>query len=170
MSFHDPLEGTEIRDLRNSVSMEIIDVQWRGYRLPFLHSFSTAHSVMTAREGIIVQVMTSQGISGLGEIAPLPAFTGESLADACALLPSLDQLCISVWMPMRPGTLKKLSLSSLNASHTTSSTSSSPWRPTISWECARSARQSPSRLQPTKQCTASRAPASSSRARQLISL
>jgi len=89
MSFHDPLEGTEIRDLRNSVSMEIIDVQWRGYRLPFLHSFSTAHSVMTAREGIIVQVMTSQGISGLGEIAPLPAFTGESLADACALLPSL---------------------------------------------------------------------------------
>src|SRR5438105_13345997 len=86
MSFHDPLEGTEIRDLRNSVSMEIIDVQWRGYRLPFRHSFSTAHNVMTAREGIIVQVITSQGISGLGEIAPLPAFTGESLADACAHL------------------------------------------------------------------------------------
>ena len=89
MSFHDPLEGTEIRDLRNSVSMEIIDVQWRGYRLPFLHSFSTAHSVMTAREGIIVQVMTSQGISGLGEIAPLPAFTGESLVHTHTLLPSL---------------------------------------------------------------------------------
>ena len=89
MSFHDPLEGTEIRDLRNSVSMEIIDVQWRGYRLPFLHSFSTAHSVMTAREGIIVQVTTRQGITGIGEIAPLPAFGGGSLADAATLLPAL---------------------------------------------------------------------------------
>jgi o-succinylbenzoate synthase len=78
-----------IRDLRNIISMKIIDILWRGYRLPFLHSFSTAHSVMTAREGIIVQVITSQGISGLGEIAPLPAFTGESLAHAHTLLPSL---------------------------------------------------------------------------------
>src|SRR5260370_19651698 len=78
-----------LRDLRNVVNMEIIDVQWRSYRLPFLQNFSTAHNVMTAREGIIVQVITSQGISGLGEIAPLPAFTGESLAHACALLPSL---------------------------------------------------------------------------------
>jgi len=85
----DPLEDTETRDIRNTVSMDIIDVQWRSYRLPFLHSFSTAHSVMTAREGIIVQVITSQGISGLGEIAPLPAFTGDSLAHARVLLPSL---------------------------------------------------------------------------------
>ena len=78
-----------IRDLRNIIGMRIIDIQWRSYRLPFLHSFSTAHSVMTAREGIIVQVITSQGISGLGEIAPLPAFTGESLAHTHTLLPSL---------------------------------------------------------------------------------
>src|SRR5205085_10004209 len=85
----DPLQDTETRDIRNTVSMEIIDVQWRSYRLPFLHNFSTAHSVMTAREGIIVQVRTSQGISGLGEIAPLPAFTGESLAHTHTLLPSL---------------------------------------------------------------------------------
>lgn len=69
--------------------IDIIDVQWRGYHLPFLHSFSTAHSVMTAREGIIVEVLTKQGVSGFGEIAPLPSFTGGSLADACALLPSL---------------------------------------------------------------------------------
>jgi L-Ala-D/L-Glu epimerase len=78
-----------LRELRKTVSMDIIDVRWRSYRLPFLHSFSTAHSVMTAREGIIVQVTTSQGISGFGEVAPLPAFAGESLAHACALLPPL---------------------------------------------------------------------------------
>lgn len=44
---------------------------------------------MTAREGIIVQVTTWQGISGIGEIAPLPAFGGGSLADARKLLPAL---------------------------------------------------------------------------------
>ena len=69
--------------------MKIVDVQWRNYRLPFLNSFSTAHSIMTAREGIIVQVTTRRGISGIGEIAPLPAFGGESLADARKLLPAL---------------------------------------------------------------------------------
>ncbi len=78
--------------LRHAGSMKIVDIQWHTYRLPFLHSFSTAHSVMTAREGIIVQVTTRQGISGIGEIAPLPAFGGGSFADACALLPALVAL------------------------------------------------------------------------------
>jgi len=69
--------------------MNIIDIRWRAYRLPFLHSFNTAHGVLTAREGIIVQVNTDQGITGTGEIAPLPAFAGGSLADALELLPAL---------------------------------------------------------------------------------
>jgi L-alanine-DL-glutamate epimerase-like enolase superfamily enzyme len=69
--------------------MKIVDIQWRTYRLPFVNSFSTAHGVMTAREGIIVQVTGEQGISGIGEIAPLPAFNGESVADACTLLQAL---------------------------------------------------------------------------------
>src|SRR6266496_4259566 len=81
-----------LRDLGDARSMKIIDIQWRTYRLPFLHSFSTAYSVMTTREGIIVQVTTSrggEGISGFGEIAPLPTFAGGSLADAYTLLPVL---------------------------------------------------------------------------------
>ncbi len=75
--------------LKSSSTMKIIDVQWYCYRLPLLNSFTTAHGVMTAREGIIVQVITEQGISGIGEIAPLPAFGGGSLADACSLLSPL---------------------------------------------------------------------------------
>ena len=75
--------------LRYVVGMIIVDVQWRSYRLPFLHSFSTAHSIMAAREGIIVQVTTDQGIQGIGEMAPLPAFGGENLADAFTQLPAL---------------------------------------------------------------------------------
>src|SRR5260370_17261424 len=75
--------------LRYASSMKIVDIQWRNYRLPFLSGFSTAHGVMTAREGIIVQVTTRQGITGIGEIAPLPAFGGGSLAGATTLLPTL---------------------------------------------------------------------------------
>jgi L-Ala-D/L-Glu epimerase len=69
--------------------MKIVEVQWHNYRLPFRNSFSTAHGVMAAREGIIVQITTERGITGIGEIAPFPAFGGESLIDACSLLPAL---------------------------------------------------------------------------------
>jgi o-succinylbenzoate synthase len=75
--------------LKSSSTMKIVDVQWYSYRLPLFNSFTTAHGVMAVREGIIVQVTTEQGISGVGEIAPLPAFGGGSLADACSLLPAL---------------------------------------------------------------------------------
>ncbi len=75
--------------LKSSSTMKIVDVQWYSYRLPLLDSFTTAHGPTTAREGIIVQVITEQGISGIGEIAPLPAFGGGSIADACSLLPPL---------------------------------------------------------------------------------
>jgi o-succinylbenzoate synthase len=69
--------------------MKIVNVQWHSYRLPFLQSFSTAQSILPDREGIIVLVTTDQGIQGVGEIAPLPAFGGESLANACTQLPTL---------------------------------------------------------------------------------
>jgi L-Ala-D/L-Glu epimerase len=67
----------------------ITEVEWYPYRIPFRKSFTTARGTMTTRDGIIVQVTTEQGISGIGEIAPFPAFGGESLEDANALLPTL---------------------------------------------------------------------------------
>ncbi|HVB23876.1 MAG TPA: o-succinylbenzoate synthase [Ktedonobacteraceae bacterium] len=69
--------------------MKIVDVQWYNYRLPFRNSFTTAHGVITAREGIVVEITTESGISGIGEVAPLPAFGRESLADIRSLLPIL---------------------------------------------------------------------------------
>src|SRR5256885_14354689 len=74
---------------RSSDSMKIVGIQWSSYRLPFLNSFTTAHGIMTAREGMIVQITTERGISGIGEIALLPAFGGGSLADVRLLLPTL---------------------------------------------------------------------------------
>ena len=69
--------------------MKIVDVRWHSYGLPLINSFSTAHGVMTTREGIIVLVTTGCGITGIGEIAPLPAFGGGSFVDAAMLLPGL---------------------------------------------------------------------------------
>ena len=75
---------------RHTNLMNIIDIQWQTYRLPFLHNFHTAHSVLDTREGVIVQVSTSDGVTGIGEIAPIPTFSGGSLVDACSLHPELD--------------------------------------------------------------------------------
>ena len=75
---------------RHSTVMKIIDIQWHTYRLPFLHKFHTAHGVIDYREGMIVEVTTTEGITGIGEIAPLPTFNGSSLADASLLLPKLS--------------------------------------------------------------------------------
>jgi L-Ala-D/L-Glu epimerase len=70
--------------------MNIIDINWQTYSIPFLHKFHTAHGVLDTREGMIVQVATDEGITGIGEIAPVPAFSGGSVADACSILPELS--------------------------------------------------------------------------------
>jgi L-Ala-D/L-Glu epimerase len=70
--------------------MKISHIQWHTYRLPFLHNFHTAHGVLDIREGMIVQVTTNEGVTGVGEIAPLPTFNGGSLTDAYSLLPELN--------------------------------------------------------------------------------
>jgi o-succinylbenzoate synthase len=69
--------------------MNIIDIQWYTYCIPFLHTFHTSHGVLESREGIIVQVTTNEGVTGAGEIAPLPSFNGGRLTDAYSLLPEL---------------------------------------------------------------------------------
>ncbi len=69
--------------------MNIAQVQWYHYRIPFRATFTTDHGVITDRAGIIVQITTGWDIIGVGEIAPLPAFGGGSLAEANSVLPIL---------------------------------------------------------------------------------
>ena len=69
--------------------MKITDIQWQTYRIPFLSKFHAAHGILDAREGMIVQVTTNEGITGIGEMAPLPTFGWGSLANASSLLPDL---------------------------------------------------------------------------------
>jgi o-succinylbenzoate synthase len=74
--------------------MNIFDIRWYPYSIPFRDTFSTAHGQLTVREGAIVEVIATnslsarQSLSGFGEIAPMPEFRGESLATALAALPT----------------------------------------------------------------------------------
>jgi len=66
--------------------MLILDITWQAYRLPFTGPFSTAHGTLAVREGAIVTLTTTQGITGIGEIAPFPGLSKETLAEALAAL------------------------------------------------------------------------------------
>lgn len=80
--------STRLRVLKSN-TMTIIDTQWRSYRLPLRSSFTTAHDVLAAREGTIVEIITDEGITGIGEIAPIPAFGNSTLVQAVAPLPAM---------------------------------------------------------------------------------
>lgn len=69
--------------------MKLVDLNWYPYRIPFRSPFITAHGVLSHRDGAIVTIHTNDGYTGNGEIAPLPEFSGASLADALSALPRL---------------------------------------------------------------------------------
>lgn len=48
------------------------------------------------REGSIVQISTTSNITGIGEIAPLPEFSGVTLADALRPLPAISKQLIGM--------------------------------------------------------------------------
>lgn len=66
--------------------MKILDIHWQTYSLPFAQSFDTAHGGMATREGAILTITTDMGLLGIGEMAPLPAFGGETLVAALKAL------------------------------------------------------------------------------------
>ncbi|MEX0684897.1 MAG: o-succinylbenzoate synthase [Balneolales bacterium] len=60
-------------------------IQYHKYNLPFLKPFSTSAGVFLNREGIIIQGEI-QGIHFIGEAAPLPGFSKETLEDISVFL------------------------------------------------------------------------------------
>lgn len=79
--------------------MLVHDVQWYPYSLPFSRDFTTAHGAERVREGAIVELHTSDGTVGVGEISPLATFGGGTLGESLAELPALithgRDLCLS---------------------------------------------------------------------------
>jgi O-succinylbenzoate synthase len=56
--------------------------QFRGYRLPLRTPLRTAHGLWTEREGLIIRLENQLGRAGFGEVAPIPSFGTETLAEA----------------------------------------------------------------------------------------
>lgn len=69
--------------------MHIRHVSWAIYRLPFVRPFATAHGVAIVREGVVLRLATDDGLVGLGEASPLPAFGGGTTADAVRAITEL---------------------------------------------------------------------------------
>ncbi|HET7034711.1 MAG TPA: o-succinylbenzoate synthase, partial [Thermomicrobiaceae bacterium] len=65
--------------------MRIRALSWRRYRIPLVAPFATAHGVLTERHGLLLQLETDEGVTGLGEAAPLPGFGGDVKAAEAAL-------------------------------------------------------------------------------------
>jgi o-succinylbenzoate synthase len=71
--------------------MKIQLVQWYPYRVPLYGSLNTAHENLATRDGVIVEIQTDNGITGFGESAPLPEFSGGTLSDVLYSLPRLTR-------------------------------------------------------------------------------
>jgi o-succinylbenzoate synthase len=59
------------------------------FQIPYAAAFTTAHGSEPARAGAIIRVTTADGLEGLGEASPLPAFGGGTRGDALALIAQL---------------------------------------------------------------------------------
>ncbi|MEM7770374.1 MAG: o-succinylbenzoate synthase [Cyanobacteria bacterium P01_A01_bin.37] len=68
-------------------------VDYRQYRRPFRRPIHTHHGLWTERKGLILRLTNRDGHIGLGEIAPLPNFGSESLAQAVEWCQSLEGRC-----------------------------------------------------------------------------
>lgn len=55
---------------------------FRAYQLPLVNPLRTAHGLWTVREGLILRLEDEAGKVGFGEVAPLPWFGTETLAEA----------------------------------------------------------------------------------------
>lgn len=66
--------------------------EWHPYQRPFKQPLTTHHGTWSVREGILITLTGGDGHRAQGEIAPLPAFGSETLAEAirfCQQLPTV---------------------------------------------------------------------------------
>ena len=67
----------------------IVRVTWTGVRVPFVRPFATAHGTMTHREGLLIAIEAEDGLRGVGEASPWPAFGLGDVRDAARVLAAI---------------------------------------------------------------------------------
>lgn len=74
---------------------------WKKYELALREPLRTAHGRWEKREGILLRLEDADGRVGFGEIAPVPGFAGETIADAEAACRALEGK--TTWENLREG-------------------------------------------------------------------
>lgn len=69
--------------------MKLVDCTWSRYLVPFRATFYTAHGTLSHRSGALVAIRMDNGLTGYGEIAPLPTQSGRNLDASLTALPKL---------------------------------------------------------------------------------
>lgn len=72
--------------------MRITGCRFFRYRLPLAEPLTLAGRVVQERRGVLVRIDSDSGASGWGDVAPLPAFSLESLEDAETELTALREM------------------------------------------------------------------------------
>lgn len=72
--------------------MNIKQIEFQSYRLPFRNPLQTAQGILSDRQGFIIQVIDAQGRVGMGEAAPLAGFGMETLAQTQQTLKDMQKI------------------------------------------------------------------------------
>lgn len=83
--------------------VRIREIRLFRYRLPFRSPLTLKDKEYAEREGVLIQLVGSEGQVGWGEVAPLPGFSEESLDQATQELLALRSACVGSWFD--PGEL-----------------------------------------------------------------
>lgn len=67
-----------------------VAIEFRPYQRQFVQPLQTAHGPWRSRQGLILKLQSPTGRSSYGEIAPIPWFGTETLAEAIAFLKQLQ--------------------------------------------------------------------------------
>ena len=79
--------------------MKISSFQLYSYSLPLIHEITIHEKKMQKREGIILQLTSTHGVSGFGEMAPLPGLSHETLAQAQQQITTLKNFFLTEEIP-----------------------------------------------------------------------
>lgn len=88
--------------------MNVQAIRWTPFRIPFVAGFTTAAGAMKVREGVLLQLATSDGNTGLGEGSPLAAFGGGTVDDVLDVLSDRAAALIGAELASVPGIVAAL--------------------------------------------------------------
>src|SRR5688572_21117156 len=77
---------TDAQDLLRLGPANLARIRWRPFRLPMRHRFEAAHGFLEDREGVLLELVGADGVTGIGEASPMASIGGGNVEHVLALL------------------------------------------------------------------------------------